>query len=135
MSVSALAPAAPGPRIAAVDWAAAERELDAVGYALLRGLLEPAACTAIAGLWQEAVRFRRKVVMARHGYGQGEYQYFTEPLPEPVVACGRASIRLWRGSRTAGTRLSACLIATPRRTPTSSCAATQRVRRGRRPCC
>lgn len=86
MSVSALAPAAPGPRIDAVDWAAAERELDAVGYALLRGLLEPAACTAIAGLWQEAVRFRRKVVMARHGYGQGEYQYFTEPLPEPVVA-------------------------------------------------
>ncbi|WP_372764203.1 2OG-Fe(II) oxygenase [Phenylobacterium sp.] len=86
MSISALAPAAPGPRIAAVDWAAAERELDAVGHALLPGLLEPAACTAIAGLWQEAGRFRRKVVMARYGYGQGEYRYFAEPLPEPVRA-------------------------------------------------
>ena len=48
------------------------------------GLIGPAGCQALAALWPDKARFRSHVIMQRHGYGQGEYQYFTYPLPKAV---------------------------------------------------
>ena len=58
--------------------------LDARGFAVVRKLIAPDECRALAELWPAEERFRSHVVMQRHGYGQGEYQYFAYPLPEPV---------------------------------------------------
>lgn len=59
--------------------------LDERGYALLPALLSPEACSALAGSYELDRLFRSRVVMARHGFGQGEYRYFAYPLPEPVA--------------------------------------------------
>jgi len=66
----------------AVDWRRVEVALDADGYALLPQLLTPAECTDFAAMYAEPGRFRSRVVMARHGFGRGEYQYFGYPLPD-----------------------------------------------------
>ena len=58
--------------------------LQAEGCAIVRGLLPPSQCREIASLYGDAERFRSRVVMARHGFGRGEYQYFAYPLPEPI---------------------------------------------------
>jgi len=73
-------------RIAAGDWGAVEGELDAFGCARLPSLLTTDECRALASLYGESGRFRSRVVMSRHGFGRGEYQYFSDPLPEPVQA-------------------------------------------------
>lgn len=75
----------PAARIAATDWEAVGRELDAQGCAVLPALLSAAQCGALAALYPEDALFRSKVVMARHGFGKGEYRYFAYPLPEPVA--------------------------------------------------
>src|SRR5258708_6503474 len=54
------------------------------GFVVAHGLIDPADCRALAALWPEKSAFRKHIVMQRHGYGQGEYQYFTYPLPAPV---------------------------------------------------
>lgn len=54
------------------------------GFTVARGLIGPGDCRALAALWPEKAAFRKHIVMQRHGYGQGEYQYFTYPLPAPV---------------------------------------------------
>jgi len=54
------------------------------GFTVIPGLIGPDECQSLAALWPDETRFRSRVVMQRHGYGQGEYQYFTYPLPEPV---------------------------------------------------
>lgn len=58
--------------------------LDARGFTVMRNLIGPAECQALRALWPDQTRFRKHIVMQRHGYGQGEYQYFAYPLPEPV---------------------------------------------------
>jgi hypothetical protein len=68
-----------------IDWAAAEDSLGRQGYAVLPRLVDRAQAQVLAGLWDEA-GFRSHVIMARHGYGQGEYRYFARPLPPPVAA-------------------------------------------------
>src|SRR3546814_167124 len=60
------------------------REMDATGCAVLPGLLDGADCTRIAGLYERDEPFRSRIVMARHGFGSGEYKYFADPLP-PLV--------------------------------------------------
>lgn len=67
-----------------IDWARVETELDAQGYAVLPGLLQRTECDALRALYLEPDGFRKKVIMHRHGYGRGEYQYFAYPLP-PLV--------------------------------------------------
>ena len=59
--------------------------LDAEGCAIVRGLLSSSQCREMASLYVDAERFRSRVVMARHGFGRGEYQYFAYPLPEPIA--------------------------------------------------
>ncbi|MGH8295647.1 MAG: 2OG-Fe(II) oxygenase [Steroidobacteraceae bacterium] len=77
--------------ISNIDWPATAAQLDSRGCAVLPGLLDPAACRELAALYGDDSRFRSRVVMARHGFGQGEYQYFSYPLP-PLVAELRAAI-------------------------------------------
>lgn len=59
-------------------------ELDRVGWEVLPGLLSSRECAEVVALYEDAERFRSKVIMARHGFGRGEYQYFRYPLPELV---------------------------------------------------
>lgn len=72
-------------RFAALDAAS----LDASGYTVVPSLLTAAECTALAAQYDTA-NFRSRVVMARHGYGQGEYQYFAYPLPPVITALREA---------------------------------------------
>ena len=69
----------------AVDWAVIERELDAQGCARLPGVLSQDLCRELAALYPHDAHFRSRVVMARHGFGRGEYRYFAYPLPLPVA--------------------------------------------------
>lgn len=74
----------------APDWAQVETELDGQGYALAGKLLDSGTCTALAARYDTDALFRSRVVMARHGYGRGEYRYFDYPLPEPVASLREA---------------------------------------------
>jgi len=69
-------------RLAEADWPALATALDAEGWAPLPRLLKPNECRALAGLYSDDTRFRSRVVMARHGFGRGEYKYFRYPLPD-----------------------------------------------------
>ena len=71
--------------ITARDWPALFALLDARGCAVLPGILTAAACRELADLYPADARFRSRVVMSRHGFGRGEYKYFSYPLP-PLVA-------------------------------------------------
>lgn len=86
-----LATAAPMPReadiaqrIEALDWNRITQDLDAGGSAVLPRLLSPGECGALAGLYDDDTRHRSRIVMARHGFGRGEYKYFRYPLPDDV---------------------------------------------------
>jgi hypothetical protein len=68
------------------DWTRIAADLDAQGWALTGPLLSPAECAALAGLYDDDTHFRKQVIMARHGYGRGEYKYFAYPLPDAVQA-------------------------------------------------
>ena len=78
-------------RMETLEWAALGRELDAYGCALLPRILTPAECAAIAATYDADRLFRSSVVMARHGFGRGEYRYFAYPLP-PVIAELRSAL-------------------------------------------
>jgi hypothetical protein len=72
-------------RVEAIDWAGVAAALDADGAAVVEGLLARAQCEALAALYDEDAVFRSRVVMARHGFGRGEYRYFAYPLPDLVA--------------------------------------------------
>lgn len=67
-----------------IDWIAAAEALDTNGWALLPGLIASDDCDRIATLYDSPEHFRSQVIMARHGFGRGEYRYFAYPLPHPV---------------------------------------------------
>lgn len=68
-------------RITAVDWGSAELSLDQYGNAVLPQLLTPDECRALAALYTHEGIYRSRIVMSRHGFGSGEYKYFSYPLP------------------------------------------------------
>ena len=68
-------------RVDAIDWAKATADLDAQGCAVLKQLLSSDECAELAALYPDDKNFRSKIVMGRHGFGRGEYKYFTYPLP------------------------------------------------------
>ena len=76
-------------RVAAADWLAVAAALDEQGYATLP-LLTAEECCELAALYDDDSAFRRRIVMQRHAYGSGEYQYFRYPLPPLVEALRRA---------------------------------------------
>ena len=72
-------------RVAALDWAGIAAELDARGCAVAPAILAPADCAALVESYASDALFRSRVIMARHGFGRGEYKYFAAPVPEPVA--------------------------------------------------
>jgi len=69
---------------AAPDWQHLAAALDAQGCAPIPGLLDAGACRNLAASYADASLFRKRIVMASHGFGRGEYQYFTYPLPRAL---------------------------------------------------
>jgi len=84
-------PATVGQRIGAIDWNIAGKKLAQHGHVLLPSMLSVAECEDIAAMYAHRDTFRSRVVMARHGYGRGEYQYFAYPLP-PLIADLRTAL-------------------------------------------
>ena len=72
-------------RVAELDWTRIAADLDARGCAATEPLLSPAECAALAGRYDDEAAFRSRIVMARHGFGRGEYKYFSYPLPDLVA--------------------------------------------------
>lgn len=72
-------------RVAALDWEQIHMALDQRGFATTGPLLTADECTALAGSYGNEALFRSRVVMGRHGFGQGEYKYFDYPLPEVIA--------------------------------------------------
>ncbi len=71
-------------KLKAVDAAALAATLDERGYARIPSLLNARECRSLAARYDREVGFRSRVTMARHGFGQGEYKYLDNPLPDPV---------------------------------------------------
>ncbi len=77
------------PDLGMLDWLSLIEEVDARGFAVTPPLLDAGTCRTLRALYDEEELFRSRVVMARHGFGQGEYQYFSNPLPAPVETLRR----------------------------------------------
>ena len=69
-----------------IDWERLSADLDERGSAVIERLFSPRECRSLAALYEQDSLFRSRVVMARHGFGRGEYKYFGYPLPELVAA-------------------------------------------------
>jgi len=80
-----------GGRLARIDWERVADELNNTGAAMVERLLTGTECREIAALYDDDSRFRSCIVMARHGFGQGEYKYFCYPLP-PLIESLRTSL-------------------------------------------
>ena len=78
-------------QIKALDWERVSNDLDTRGCAVIGGLLTPEECDTLAGLYPLESLFRSRVVMGRHGFGRGEYKYFSYPLPD-IISALRTSI-------------------------------------------
>jgi len=68
-----------------IDWQSISDSLDREGWAILNSVLSQSECRNIAALYDRDDGFRSKVVMARHGFGRGEYKYFSYPLPDRIA--------------------------------------------------
>jgi len=77
-------------RVAGYDWETVANTVDIEGWATLPGLLSMDESDKLSAIYPDEARFRRKVVMAQHGFGRGEYKYLSYPLP-PLVAALRAA--------------------------------------------
>src|SRR5215467_2076586 len=71
-------------RIGTLDWERVSRELDERGNAVLEDVFTPVECQDLSDLYRKDELFRSQVIMARHGFGRGEYKYFSYPLPDLV---------------------------------------------------
>ena len=70
---------------AKIDWERVSRDLDAQGNAVIEKLLTERQCAAVKALYGKDDIFRKRIVMASHGYGRGEYKYFAYPLPDRIA--------------------------------------------------
>jgi uncharacterized protein len=72
-------------RIESFNWDAVNVELGALGAAVIGPLLSPDQCKTLIDGYDNEDLYRSRVVMARHGFGRGEYKYFTYPLPSIIA--------------------------------------------------
>lgn len=77
--------------VASADWGEVQADLDEQSWAVMPGLLATGDCDAMVALYGSGPAFRSHVVMARHGFGRGEYRYFAYPLP-PLVETLRTAL-------------------------------------------
>jgi hypothetical protein len=82
---------AEGIRDLEIDWEKVSGELDERGCAVVKRLLTSGQCRTLIALYAKDDLFRSRVVMARHGFGRGEYKYFGYPLPD-LVATQRTAL-------------------------------------------
>ena len=82
---SSLVMASIAQRVVELDWAGIVELLDSQGYAVINALLSARESEFVAALYSDNANFRNRVVMARYGFGRGEYQYFRYPLPALVA--------------------------------------------------
>ena len=80
-------------RTEALDWQLIRKDLDEQGSAILSNVLSAKECRALASLYPDDGLFRSRVVMARHGFGRGEYKYFSYPLPDVIQGLRTALYR------------------------------------------
>ena len=73
-------------RVAMINWDQVSQELDNEGYGTIESILSADECDEISGLFGIDRLFRSHVVMERHRFGQGEYKYFSYPLPNIVAS-------------------------------------------------
>ena len=72
-------------RVGRYDWDAILSAVDTNGSVVIEGLLTPGECRGLVALYDDEKLFRSRVVMARHGFGSGEYKYFAYPLPALIT--------------------------------------------------
>jgi hypothetical protein len=80
-------------RVAALDWQEIIEDLNNRGCAIAKSVLTPHECQSLAGMYGEDRHFRSRIVMARHGFGRGEYKYWAYPLPDTVAVLRSALYR------------------------------------------
>lgn len=85
MSLAAIKVVEQNDFIGCINWPRVTDDLNSHGFAVMPKLLGPAECRWVSGLYADDQRFRSRIVMARHGFGRGEYKYFTYPLPNQIA--------------------------------------------------
>jgi len=78
-------------RIDQLDWSRIASDLNSQGWATTGPVVDTQECAQLIAQYDHPDGFRSRVVMARHGYGRGEYRYFAYPLP-PAVADLRGAL-------------------------------------------
>lgn len=86
--------------IDALDWDALGESLRTRGWAATPPLVTPATCDELRATYADTDQFRSRVVMARYRFGEGEYQYFANPLPPVILDLRRRSYRHLAGVAT-----------------------------------
>ncbi len=72
-------------RVSELNWEGIEAELQESGCAAIGRLLTNEECTELTASYNSEDAFRSRVIMARHGFGQGEYKYYKYPLPQSIT--------------------------------------------------
>src|ERR1700733_3199081 len=80
-------------RAEALDWQLIRKDLDEQGSAILSNVFSAKECRALASLYPDDGLFGGRIVMARHGFGRGEYKFFSYPLPDVIQGLRRALYR------------------------------------------
>jgi hypothetical protein len=122
-------------RVDAIDWNQATSDLDAQGCAVLKGLLSAEECRALSALYPDDAHFRSRVVMGRHGFGRGEYKYFSYPLPALIGELRPALYAQLHGTANRWNEGRVSISVTPKAMKRFSADAMPPARSGRRRCC
>lgn len=69
-----------------ITWTQVSASLNAHGHAPLGRLLDSATAKDLIAAYDDDAGYRSRVVMARHGFGQGEYKYYGHPLPDEIAS-------------------------------------------------
>jgi uncharacterized protein len=71
-------------RLAQIDWSAVTENMNTSGYARVPGVLTKDQCNLLIGQYDSPELYRKTITMERYRFGQGEYKYFSYPLPDLI---------------------------------------------------